>query len=113
MIGNIVPMALRFGQTRAANRSLQATRPPAARGQQEMLAEAIMKATHGKTILAGIAADLAMNLAMLFTFRLMGFGWNGGGILLESFSQSRKLIAVWTEMEPIPLVVNSPAPIIA
>jgi hypothetical protein len=73
----------------------------------------MMRATHGKTIIAGIAGGFAMNLAMLITFRLMGFGWNGGGILLESSSQSRKLIAVWTEMEPIPLVVNSPAPIIA
>jgi len=33
--------------------------------------------------------------------------------LLESSSQSQKLISVWTEIEPIPLVVNSPAPIIA
>jgi hypothetical protein len=71
-----------------------------------------MKPTHGKTIFAGIAGGLAMNLTMLMTFRLIGFGWNGGGILLESSSQSQKLISVWTEIEPIPLVVNSPAPII-
>lgn len=53
-----------------------------------------------------------MNVVMLLTFRLLGFGWNGGGILLESPSQSKKLIAVWTEIEPIPLVVNSPSSII-
>lgn len=53
-----------------------------------------------------------MNAVMLLTFRLLGFGWNGNGILLESPSQSKKLIAVWTEIEPIPLVVNNPAPII-
>ena len=47
-----------------------------------------------------------MNLAMVMTFRLIGFGWNGGGILLESSSQSRKLISVLTEIEPIPLVVT-------
>lgn len=71
-----------------------------------------MRPTHGKTILAGIAGGFAMNIAMLMTFRLLGFGWDGSGILLESKAQSKKLIAVWTELEPIPLVVNSPAPII-
>jgi hypothetical protein len=71
-----------------------------------------MKPAHGRTLLAGIAGGAAMNLAMLLTFRLLGFGWNGDGILIESASQSRKLIAVWTQLEPIPLVVRSPAPII-
>lgn len=53
-----------------------------------------------------------MNIAMLLTFRLIGFGWNGGGILLDPSIQSPKLIAVWTKLEPLPLVVNAPAPII-
>ena len=70
-----------------------------------------IKPTHGKTILAGIAGGLAMNLTMLVTFRLLGFGWNGNGILIKSSGQSQKLIAVWTELEPIPLVVDSPTPI--
>lgn len=71
-----------------------------------------MKPAHGRTILAGIAGGLAMNITMLLTFRLLGFGWNGGGILLESSIQSQKLIAVWTQLEPLPRVVNAPAPII-
>jgi hypothetical protein len=71
-----------------------------------------VKATHIRTILAGSAGGLSMNVVMLLTFRLLGFGWNGGGILLNSSAQSQKLIAVWTEIEPIPLVVNTPAPII-
>lgn len=71
-----------------------------------------MKPTNGRTLLAGMAGGFAMNLTMLLTFRVLGFGWNGDGILIESASQSRKLIAVWTELEPIPLVVNAPAPII-
>lgn len=71
-----------------------------------------MKPTHPKTVMAGIAGGVAMNLTMLLTFRLLGFGWNGDGILVKSASQSKKLIAVWTELEPIPLVVSSPAPII-
>lgn len=65
-----------------------------------------------KTIAAGLTGGLAMNLAMLLTFRLIGFGWNGGGILLTSPMQSHKLIAVWTQLEPLPLVVANPAPII-
>jgi hypothetical protein len=65
-----------------------------------------------RTLIAGIAGGLAMNLAMLLTFRGIGFGWNGDGILLPSPIQSRKLIAVWTELEPLPLVAFDPAPII-
>jgi hypothetical protein len=65
-----------------------------------------------KTLLAGIAGGVAMNLVMLLTFRAIGFGWNGGGILLTSPIQSQKLVAVWTTLEPLPLVVASPAPII-
>jgi hypothetical protein len=65
-----------------------------------------------KTIVAGVAGGMAMNLAMLLTFRGIGFGWNGDGILLTSSIQSQKLIAVWTKLEPLPLVVVSPAPII-
>ncbi|MCM2342290.1 hypothetical protein [Rhodoferax sp.] len=65
-----------------------------------------------KTVVAGLAGGMAMNLAMLLTFRGIGFGWNGDGILLTSSIQSQKLIAVWTQLEPLPLVVANPAPII-
>jgi len=65
-----------------------------------------------RTLVAGLAGGLAMNLTMLLTFRLIGFGWNGGGILLDPKLQSQKLIAVWTSLEPIPLVVANPFPII-
>lgn len=53
-----------------------------------------------------------MNLAMLATFRLMGFGIHGDGILMDPSLQSGKLIAVWSEIEPLPLVVDRPLPII-
>lgn len=65
-----------------------------------------------KILLAGFLGGMTLNLVMLLTFRLIGFGWNGGGILLNPSFQSPKLIAVWTQIEPLPLVVNSPAPII-
>jgi hypothetical protein len=60
----------------------------------------------------GLAGGLTLNLTMLLTFRLFGFGWHGGGILLDPGLQSPKLIAVWTQMEPLPLVIAKPAPII-
>jgi tetrahydromethanopterin S-methyltransferase subunit D len=36
----------------------------------------------------------------------------GGGILLDPSIQIEKFIAVWTQTEPLPLVVYNPAPII-
>lgn len=71
-----------------------------------------MKPSHLRTWTAGVAGGAAMNVAMLLTFRLIGFGWNGGGFLLNPAWQSEKLIAVWTKIEPLPLVVNRPTPII-
>lgn len=65
-----------------------------------------------KTLIAGISGGMAMNLAMLLTFRAIGFGWNGDGILLTSALQSPKLVAVWTKLEPLPMVVANPMPII-
>lgn len=71
-----------------------------------------MKTLIPRTIVAGLAGGVVLNLVMLLTFRLIGFGWNGGGILLDPSVQSQKLIAVWTQIEPLPLVVSRPAPII-
>lgn len=64
-----------------------------------------------RTVIAGLAGGMAMNLAMLLTFRAIGFGWYGHGILITSPLQSKKLIAVWTQLEPLPLVVANPVPI--
>jgi hypothetical protein len=66
-----------------------------------------------RTLMAGIAGGAAINLAMLLTFRAIGFGWDGQGILLTSPIQSQKLIAVWTTLEPLPLVAVNPLPIMA
>lgn len=72
-----------------------------------------MMASTERTVLAGLSGGTALNLSMLLTFRFIGFGWEGGGILLDPARQSPKLIAVWTELEPIPLIVSNPGPIIA
>jgi len=71
-----------------------------------------MKKKITKIVLAGLAGGVALNVMMLITFRLIGFGWSGNGILLNPSLQSRKLIAVWTQIEPIPRVVSSPVPIL-
>ena len=65
-----------------------------------------------KTLLAGLAGGVALNLTMFLTFRVLGFGWKGDGILLDPSFQSHKLIAVWTQIEPIPKVVSDPLPIL-
>lgn len=71
-----------------------------------------MKAPVTSTVIAGLLGGLAMNAAMLLTFRLIGFGAQGDGILLSSPSQSEKLVAVWTRLEPLPLVVEKPLVIV-
>ena len=70
------------------------------------------KAGIGRTLLAELSRGTAMNAAMLLTSRLLGFGWNGGGFLVNPELQSPKLIAVWTQLKPLPLVADKPAPII-
>ncbi len=65
-----------------------------------------------RTLVAGFAGGITLNLVMLLTFRAIGFGWSGGGILLTSPLQSHKLIAVWTKLAPLPLIVANPAPMI-
>ena len=71
-----------------------------------------MRSVHPRILVSGIAGGIASNVAMLLTFRLLGFGWNADGILLDRSIQSSKLIAVWTEIEPLPLVVSRPLPIV-
>ena len=71
-----------------------------------------MNRSHFKTLLAGVSGGVVMNLFMLLTFRFLGFGVRGDGILLKPSYQSKKLIAVWTQLEPLPLIVNQPAPIL-
>jgi hypothetical protein len=44
-----------------------------------------------RLLLAGLAGGLTLNLLMLLTFRLLGFGWQGGGVLLNPAFQSPKL----------------------
>lgn len=67
-----------------------------------------MRPSCGRTVAAGALGGVALNLAMLLTFRIIGFGPAGDGVLLDPRIQSPKLIAVWTTLEPLPLVVSRP-----
>ncbi len=66
------------------------------------------KAPVVRTLLAGVAAGFALNVAMFLTFGLIGFGVGGHGILLNPSLQSPKLIAVWTTLPPLPRIVSQP-----
>lgn len=61
-----------------------------------------------KMLLASAAGGLALGLSMFLTFRLIGFGANADGVLLDPATQSRKLIDVWTRLEPRPRIITSP-----
>lgn len=61
-----------------------------------------------RTVAAGLAAGLAFGLGTIGTFVLLGSGLDHRGPLFDPQVQSAKLIAVWTEMEPLPLFVTAP-----
>lgn len=67
------------------------------------------RANFSRTILAGLTGGLAFNITMFLTFRLIGFGINCNGFLLNPDFQSSKLIAVWSQLKPLPLIVTNPA----
>ena len=66
-----------------------------------------------KMLLTALAGWAGLNVAMLLTFRLIGFGLDGHGILMNPQTQSAKLIAVWSELTPLPRIVAQPASMIA
>ena len=62
-----------------------------------------------RVLVAGLGGGVATNVAILVTFRRLGFQ---SGFLLDPHWQSPKLVAVWTQIEPLPRVVAHPLPII-
>jgi hypothetical protein len=63
-----------------------------------------VKASIKRTLLAGLLGGVVFNMSLFVTFRLIGFGMDGKGILMSP-SQSEKLKQVWTQ-KPIPRVVD-------
>jgi hypothetical protein len=66
------------------------------------------------TIVSGLAGGTAFLAALFLTFaRFGGAGQGETGLLYDPRTQSAKLIAVWKEIEPLPLTIENPAPILA
>jgi len=62
-----------------------------------------------RILLAGVAGGIVLIMtAFLVFFIIGGLGSEPGRILLDPSIQSHKLIAVWTEIEPLPLIITSP-----
>lgn len=60
-------------------------------------------------LLAGLASGISLTVGNFLTFGLIGAGLDHKtGILFSSPLQSPKLIAVWTKMEPLPLIIRQP-----
>jgi hypothetical protein len=49
-----------------------------------------MKESHVRTVIAAVAGGIAMNLAMLLTFRLIGFDDHSGIVMLSGRIGNRK-----------------------
>jgi hypothetical protein len=62
-----------------------------------------------RTFLAGVAGGLAFWMVTALTFVLVGSGLDqASGPLVDPRIQSPKLLAVWTELEPLPLFATAP-----
>jgi hypothetical protein len=62
-----------------------------------------------RTLMGGLACFAAFVLGLFFTFARFGGSRRGQtGLLFNPTTQSAKLIAVWKEIEPLPLLVSSP-----
>lgn len=67
-----------------------------------------------KTLVAGLLGGLAFWVVTFLTFVLLGSGLDeASGPLVDPALQSSKLLAVWTELEPLPLFATAPQLILA
>ena len=68
-----------------------------------------MKPSIFRTAVAGIAGSVVFSLGTYVTFALIGSGLDQhSGPLFNPSSQSAKFIAVWTQIEPLPLFETKP-----
>jgi hypothetical protein len=67
-----------------------------------------------RTLFGGLGAFVAFVVALSLTFALFGGSRRGQtGLLFDPETQRAKLIAVWKEIEPLPLLIEKPIPIFA
>ena len=87
--------------------SAVATRPQQALMQRQE--GDAMKPSIFRTVVAGIAGSVVFSLGTYVTFALIGSGLDQhSGPLFNPSSQSAKFIAVWTQIEPLPLFETKP-----
>jgi hypothetical protein len=68
-----------------------------------------MKHTAWRTELAGILGGLVFSALTAATFGTLGAGGgHGTGLLFDPQTQSAKVMAVWTELQPLPLMKRAP-----
>jgi len=68
-----------------------------------------MKPSIFRTVVAGIAGSVVFSLGTFVTFALIGSGLDQhSGPLFNPSRQSAKFIAVWTQIEPLPLFETRP-----
>jgi hypothetical protein len=68
-----------------------------------------MKPPISRTLVAGVAGGVGFGLTTFLTFVLIGSGLDHrSGPLFDPSLQSSKVLAVWTQMEPLPLFVTKP-----
>jgi hypothetical protein len=73
-----------------------------------------MKASVPRTILAGLAGGLAFALTNFLTFGLLGGSRRGQtGLLFDPATQSPKVIAVYKDIDPLPVITTRPYIILA
>jgi hypothetical protein len=73
-----------------------------------------MKTSITRTVLAGLAGGLALALTNFLTFGLLGGSRRGQtGLLFDPATQSPKVIAVFKDIEPLPVIVTRPYLILA
>ncbi len=73
-----------------------------------------MRPPLSKTLIAGLLGGIAFWVVTFLTFVLLGSGLDqASGPLVDPELQSPKLLAVWTELEPLPLFATAPHLILA
>lgn len=71
--------------------------------------KAAVRPSVSRTVAAGLAGGAALGIVGFLTFFLIGSGLDQrSGPLFDPAVQSPKFIAVWTEIEPLPLFTTQP-----
>lgn len=69
---------------------------------------------HLRMVLAGVPTGVTIYVTMFITFGIIGgVGPEPDGLIFEAPGQTEKLVAVYTEIEPLPRIITQPGLMIA